>query len=122
MVTANRSMQRGDSFAWNVAALTQAGAVIDMTGGTWRFTAKWNTADADNAAAFSLVVAAGEIVVISAALGTATINIGPSKTSSLPAHKFTLFYDVQATTSASAVYTIETGKLTVNCDVTRTTP
>ena len=114
------SMTRGDTFTFNLA-VTQSGAAYNLTGASIRMTAKWNYTDADNAAVFSRTIGSG-ITVTNAAGGLATVSIAPSNTSSLPATTTNLYYDIQVTDSGANIYTVAYGVLTVNPDVSITTP
>ena len=117
----NLQMKRGDTFVFTVT-VAQAGAAYNLTGSTMRMTAKWNYTDADNQAVFTCTSPSNGIVLTTPASGIATVTVAPSKTSSLPANPVFLYYDIQVTDGSGNVYTVVDGILTVNPDVSITTP
>lgn len=112
-------MTRGDAFTFTLT-VTQAGAAYNLTGCSIRFTAKWSYSDADGSAVFSRTVGSG-ITVTNAAGGIATVALAPSNTSSLPASRTDLVYDIQVT-NGSNPFTVVQGTLSVYPDVSVTTP
>lgn len=116
----NLQMKRGDTVSLTVT-VTQNGSPFNLTGCAMRMTAKWNYTDADGSAVFTRTVGSG-IVLTTPLSGIATVTIAPANTSSLPAYTNNLFYDIQVTDTGSNVYTVQNGILTVDPDVSITTP
>jgi hypothetical protein len=114
-------MTRGDTYVFDLAVI-QNSLPFDLTGATVRMTAKWNYTDADLAAVFAISTDTGDIVVTDAAGGLATVTVPITATSSLPAAQVQLVYDIQVTDSASHVFTVNSGILYVQPDVSITTP
>jgi hypothetical protein len=120
-VATNLIMTRGDTYTFTLA-VTQAGVAFNLTGCTLRMTAKYNVTDLDSAAVFSLTSPSTGIAITNAAAGLATVSIPPSGTSTLPGAQIPLFYDIQVTDSSSDVYTVASGTLYVQPDISITTP
>lgn len=118
-VSLNLKMVRGDTYQFN-ATIILDGVPVDLTGGTVRMTAKWAVANADNAAVFQLSSATTGITVTDAVNGKISVTIASDKTSSLPAKKVELPYDIQFVDSTSKVFTVLYGTLTIVPDVTIT--
>ena len=116
----NLNMFRGDTPSWNLA-ITTDGAARNISTDSLRMTAKYSTDDADNAAVFSKTVGGG-ITVTNGAGGLATVLLAKSDTNTLPGQTVTLFYDIELTTSGNSVFTIAWGTLTIQPDVSITTP
>ena len=115
----NIKMVRGDTYKFD-AAIILNGSPVDITGGTVRMTAKWSLANLDAAAVFQLSSATTGIVITSATAGEIQVTIAAANTSSLPAKKVELPYDIQFVDSIGAVYTVLYGTLTVVPDATIT--
>jgi hypothetical protein len=113
-------MVRGDTYTFD-AAIILNGAAVDLTGGTVRMTAKWSVSNADNAAVFQLTsVGSDGITITDAAAGEIRVTISSARTTSLPARKVELPYDIQFVNSLGSVFTVLYGTLTVVPDVTIT--
>lgn len=118
---ADYTMFRGDTLIFDGTATTAAGAAQDLTGCTLWMTAKYAKTDADSAAVFQLSSGAlGGIAIGAGTGGTFTVTVAPSKTSGLTAKK-TLYYDVQLEDAMGNFYTVDSGTITVDLDVTVTT-
>ena len=108
-------MYRGDTRVI-VGTAKQSGTAMNITGGTIVMTARYGIGETavfthDNAGN-------GGIVLTSPTSGIFTITIAPASTSSLPDEEMQLQYDIQYTTSGSAVYTLARGTLLVTPDIT----
>ena len=114
-------MHRGDTFQFTLT-VTQNNAAFNLTSATIRMTAKWRYDDADVDAVFTVSTSTSGIVITNAAGGLATVTLVPSKTSSLPANRVDLYYDIQVTDASNNVYTVTDGTLIVLPDVSVTTP
>jgi hypothetical protein len=115
-------MTRGDTYVFEITVLNYDGTAFDLTGASLRFTAKWDIRALDAAAVITLTTGGGGIVVTSATDGEATVTILPSHTTSLPSHTTKLVYDIQVYLSATQVYTVMQGVLTVVPDSSVTAP
>jgi hypothetical protein len=113
---ANFTMTRGDTVILS-GTTTLGGDPYDLTGATLVFTAKSRYTDADEDAIFQKTEGDG-ITVVSAAQGLFTVEIEPDDTADVPKVKTVLFWDTQVTDSESKKYTIASGKLIINPDVT----
>lgn len=116
----NLVMIRRDDYTLPVQVIFD-GLPADITGGTLRFTAKWNDSDPDASAVIALTsLTSGGITIDNAALGLATIEIPSAATTTLPYSLVNLTYDVQYTTSLGKIKTVMRGGLSILPDVTRT--
>jgi len=116
----NLKMVRGDTYSFT-AAIILNGDPVDLTGGVVRMTAKWSVSDTDGSAVFQLSSAATGITITDAINGEISVVIGASLTTSLPAKKVELPYDIQFVDAAGLIYTVLYGTLTVVPDITITT-
>jgi len=111
-------MVRKDDFVFDFVASLN-GAAFDLTGATVRFTAKYETFDADASAVIRLDNSAlGGVTITSATAGEGTVEIPAASTASLPNHRTRLYYAVRATTAAGKNKTIRRGYLIVLPNVT----
>src|SRR5438034_3432 len=117
----NLTITRGDTLVFT-AAILQSGAAFNLTGCTVRMTAKWGFADADGAAVFARTSPSTGIYLGTPAAGIATVTLVPANTASLPAAIVILKWDLQVTDGSAHVYTVASGDLVVNPDVSVTTP
>lgn len=117
---ADYSMYRGDTWELDGTVTAAAGGAQNLTGCKLWFTAKRSRSDADVSAVFQLSSPSGGIAIVSAAAGTFRITVSPPHTSGLTA-KAVLYYDLQLEDASGNVYTLDSGTLTVNLDVTVTT-
>lgn len=115
----NLKMVRGDTYTFS-ASIILNGDPVDLTGGTVRMTAKWSASDADNAALFQLSSPASGIVITSAVDGDITVTVASALTTSLPAKKVELPYDIQFVDAGGSVFTVLYGTLTIVPDITVT--
>lgn len=113
----NLKMVRGDTYSFRVT-ITQNGEAVDITGGSFTMTAKWEITDADANAVFQKTSPSGGIVLTTPASGVITVTLDPADTNSLPLHKVSLFYDIEFIDSSGDVYTVLYGTLSVVPDVT----
>ena len=116
------TMTRGDARTMSVP-MTLAGVPWEIpVGATVRFTAKRKTSDADGAAVIAKSTGSGIVAVAD----VATITIAPADTDALAAARTneTLYYDVQVTGAGSSFgpWTVASGRLIVEPDVSRTAP
>lgn len=121
-MTSNRKMVRGDTYVFEITVFNFDGTAFDLTGCSLRFTAKWDIRNADGSAVITLTTGGGGIVVTSATDGEATVTILPTHTNSLPSHTTKLVYDIQVYRSATEIYTVMQGVLTVVPDSSVTAP
>lgn len=110
-------MWRGDTEVFD-AAITVAGAAVDITGCSLKFTAKRSLSDTDADAVFQLVTPV-EIAITNGPGGLCQINVASADTSGLLVP--TLCYcDLQLVDTLGNVSTTATGTLLIKVDVTRT--
>lgn len=112
-MSATITMFRGDTVSLNLY-VTMGGAPKSLSGALLTFSVKYNRADSSYV--FQKTIGSG-ITIDSESGGTATISIASSDTSFLPGTQMKLQYDVQYA-KGSDVYTISSGVLVVNPDVT----
>jgi hypothetical protein len=94
----------------------------NLTGFTVWFTAKPETALPDAQAVFALDSATlGGVVLTTAAVGIFTVTGSSLATIGFPDGPVRLRYDVQIKDTSGNVFTIETGRMVVTPDVTRST-
>ena len=115
----NLKFVRGDSYSFN-AAIILNGQPVDLTGGIVRMTAKWSVSDIDANAVFQLSSATSGITITSATAGEIRVDIPSSATTSLPAKKVELPFDIQFVNSVGKVFTVLYGTLVIVPDVTIT--
>lgn len=112
-MSATITMFRGDTQPLNLY-VTSGGAPKSLSGVSLTFSTKYNRTDTTYV--FQKTIGNG-ITVVSESGGTATILINSSDTSFLPGTQTRLQYDVQYA-KGSDIYTISSGVLVVNPDVT----
>lgn len=112
----NMKMIRGDSYEFRVT-ITLDGDTVDITGGDFTMTAKWDVADSDANAVFQKTVGDG-ITLTDPTNGVITVKLEPADTNSLPLHTVDLFYDIQYIDTDGDVHTVLNGTLQVQPDVT----
>lgn len=116
------TMTRGDARTMSVPMTLEGVAWEIPVGATVRFTAKRKTSDLDGAAVITKTTGSG----ITAVADVATITIAPADTDALAAATVntTLHYDVQVTGAASSFgpWTVASGRLIVEPDVSRAAP
>lgn len=112
------TIRRGDSRVLAITdAVDAAGAAYAWTDDQIRFTVKRSLADSDAEAVFQKTRESGAIVP--GAAGEATIRIDPADTAGLPDQAIVLEWDLQVTTAAGDVHTLDSGRITVDPEVTR---
>lgn len=119
MATFSFDMVRGDTRTITITASNPDSTPYVLTGKTVRFTAKRKITDADTDAVISKVSGSGITVMSNPNDNKAVIAILPADTDFIT-NKIRLMCDVQIK-DGSNVYTVATGTLTINPDVTRTT-
>lgn len=118
MVITNLNMVRGSTLSFDFSVTnTATGLAENLTGGTLKFTAKWDFTDVDGSAVFQKTIGSG-ITVTNAAGGLANVTIAASDTTSLPATIVNLNYDLKYTDASSNVWPILYGLLTIVPNVT----
>lgn len=112
------TIRRGDTRLLAVVdAVDAAGDAYVWTDDQIRFTVKRSLADTDAEAVFVKTRAEGAIVP--GAAGEATIRIEPADTQTLPEQAIVLEWDLQVTTAGGDVYTLDSGRMTVDPEATR---
>jgi len=109
---------RGDKVALSIKAKKADGTPQPLTGAVLTFTAKDRLTDADPGV-FQKTSPAGGITIDDAANGLATVTIAAADTSGFAGPR-TLYWDVQMDVAATGdKKTLDSGKLSVSPDVTR---
>ena len=116
MTRIDLEMMRGDTKVFDVTITDEAGAAVNLTGSTVKFTAKNRVGDAQGVAVIALTTGDG-VELTDAANGVARVTIAPDDTSGFTSKK-TLEYDVQVAETGGRVSTPVRGTLTVEMDVT----
>lgn len=112
-------MRWGDESAWAVTVTDTAGAPVDITGCTMRFSAKRSRRDVDASAVFSKTVGSG-ITLSDPQNGVATVALSDSDTSGLaPGRSHLLTFDWRITLGGQT-QTIAYGSLLVEPSMSRT--
>jgi hypothetical protein len=112
-------MKRGDSTPFKFQVKDANDVPVDVTGADFWWTAKDRVADADNVAVIAKTKAGGGIVVTNQTLGQAEVRLVPADTSGFTDNRV-LLWDLQIKDQSGKVQTLDSGKLTVVADVTRT--
>jgi hypothetical protein len=115
---------RGDNESFTITVRDAAGALVNLTGATLRFTAKYRASDLDAAAIFSKTTGAGITHAADQAgvgKGLATVALVPGDTTTLPA-PLVVVWDCQLRDAAANVQTVATGSLRIRADISRTAP
>jgi hypothetical protein len=113
----NIKMVRGDTFRFRVT-ITQNGETVDLTGGTFTMTAKWEVDDENVNAVFTKTSPAGGIALTDPTNGLITVTLSPSDTNPLPDNTVSLFYDIQYVNALGEIYTPLYGTLRIVPDIT----
>lgn len=115
----NHKVVRGDTLDFKVT-VKEGATPMNLTGllDAW-MTAKSDITHTDANAVFVKRLGTG-ITVTNATGGEMKVKVAPADTNSL-APGLKLYYDLQIKTSASDIYTLATGTLTIIADVTRNT-
>ena len=114
-------IRRGDTNQFT-GTVKQAGSVYDLTGVTvmW-FLAKTNFSDADASAVITCTIANAKIEILSAVAGTIRITIAAADTSSISDTAQPLYYDLQLKATDGKIFTLQSGRLFVDPDITKAT-
>jgi hypothetical protein len=111
-------MARGDDVLLDVGpVLDNEGTVVDLTGLSLAFTAKYHIRDGDVDALFQKWTPT-DIDIPTGTDGMATVDVLAADTDSLP-YTTVLYWDLQLIDGTSAIQTLAKGRLVVNADVTR---
>ena len=113
----NLTLIRGDDAVLDVAAVTSAGAALDLTGYALTFTAKYCASPFEPAILGPLTIGSG-IAIVSLGGGTATVTIPASAWTAYIDEDDDLVWDLQATL-AGVITTLARGRIRVVLDVTR---
>ena len=114
------SMTRGDDESFDVVVKNKAGAVVDITGMSLRFTAKRRVTDPDDDAVITTTTGSG-LTTTNASQGQARIDIDAADTDDLT-ETVVLSWDIQGTDELNKVRTLAHGRLRIGADVSRTAP
>ena len=120
MTSTNLTIIRNDDNEFDATVLLN-GSPTNVTGWTFKITAKKNLSDLDAAAVFQATSAGGAITITDAPNGVIHIVVASALTTTLPPHYTNLYYDLQAIDSGSKVRTLALGTLKVLPDVTLAT-
>lgn len=113
-------IRRGDTAALSIVAVQADGVTPQsLIGATLKFTAKAKHEDTDAAAVIAKSSPASGITIDNAAGGLATVTLAAGDTSGFTGPR-TLQWDVQMSTGAGLVKTLDEGLLFVVPDITRT--
>lgn len=93
----------------------------DITGATFRFTAKSDPDDADGDAVVTGTTGDGRCAIIDAANGVMRVTIPPTVTETVTAPGV-YHFDLQATDAGGDVWTVAWGRLIVDRDISITQP
>lgn len=107
------TMTRGNNKTFNVA-VTVGGLPYSLAGTQLFFTTK--KSPEDSAYVFRKSIGSG-ITVTNEAAGLATIELVPADTTALPSLTTSLYYDLEVE-KASKIYTLTSGRLVVDPDIT----
>lgn len=113
---AQYTMFKGDTLELLLAIVyVSNGAPVNLQGCHLAMYGKRTAADLDSAAVFTVLDTGPDpgIVVADAANGKATVMVPPGATSMLVGAEIRLVYKIVVTTPLGAVFTIETGSLTI---------
>lgn len=116
----NLRMVRGNTFIFTASVVID-GAAVNVTGGTFRFTGKYDFDEEDDEAVFQKESPSDGVEILDAAAGSLQITLDPEDTLSLPYTQVDLVYDLEYTTVVGQVFSVLRGTLTVVPNVTRTT-
>jgi len=115
-------MIRIDTKVIDFVAYNGDGTVMDLTGATIRFTAKWDYFDADADAVIKLdnAILTGITVTAPATAGVGVVTIPKTATSSLPKHRSDLVYDIKVKKADTTEHTTARGRFVVLPNSTET--
>ena len=109
------TMFRGDGAKFDIVVALD-GLVVDITGAKL-----WMTARRSPGSPFTFTrttLTTPGFTITAGALGKATVILDPADTSALASEPVTLIYDIQIKEASGRVWTVTSGNLTVNPDVT----
>lgn len=117
----NLRMVRGDTYIFDSAVVLN-GEAVDITGCSFRVTAKYSYTEDDAEAVFIKTSNPVDgITILSAPDGSLRTQLAPADTNGLPSHQVDLVYDLQMLDATGNVFTLQRGILTVVPDVSLTT-
>lgn len=121
----DRFMRRGDTFIFDLVipedATDSCSPPKNLTGYEVWFTAKEHYGIPDSQASIRLgtLLPLTGVVITSAYEGKVRVTVPATATVNFPDTSMTLFYDVQIKDTLGQIFTVESGTLTVEPDVTR---
>ena len=117
----NISITRGDTYVETWACKQSDGvSILDLTGAKLWFTIKTASTVADGSATLQLSSPASGIVLSGTPTdGTATMTMTAVQTAALTPQSYV--YDIQVKLSSGTIWTLASGTLTVNSDITQAT-
>jgi hypothetical protein len=115
-MSVNFTMTRGDDVSWACTA-TLSGDPYDLASCALYFTGKSKFTDDDASAIFQKSIGDG-IVVTNPTQGLFTVSLVPGDTTALSKVRTMLVWDLELVDSAGKTYTLNSGNLVVNPDVT----
>jgi hypothetical protein len=118
----HRKMRRNNTGLFPFQVLNEAtSGSIDVTGWTFRLTAKYAIPNPDAQAAFQLDNQdLGGIALVTPTLGQCLGTLAPGRTSNYPDGPVEVDYDIQATDTEGVITTVEFGHLVIDVSVTDT--
>lgn len=116
-------LYRGDNYSYQITALDEDSAAINLTGASITFSVKTDVGAGSYS--FQCTTAGGDVVLVTPASGIFRVDIAPADTQSLAPGDYV--WDAQITLSGGEVYTVprtatgdpEVGVLTIVAEVTR---
>lgn len=105
----------GRTHVFSLAVKDNAGAAVNLTGKTLKFSVKRNARDTDANAVMVLSTPGSGIAVVSAANGTATLTIAPANTSGLENFDQFCRYEL-VLKDGTAVYPLDAGSFVIRAN------
>ena len=98
-------------------------ASTGLAGCTFWFTAKYRATDADTLAVFQKLNASFTVTSVGSltAPGVVLVTIQPADTASIPEYTKLLHWDIQMKDASANIYTVDSGMLRINADITQAT-
>lgn len=116
-------MVRSNDFSFNIAILLN-GVAVNCNSGFLRMTVKWRPQDSDANKIFALTSPSTGITWVSQSGGTATVKVPHTATAitAIPFHQVNPYYDIQFTDGSGNIYTVAYGILTINPNISQSSP